>query len=216
MRLVKDLVYFDEENAHYIKFFNQDKWYSLKGLKVRFGLYKTPGKSTEDITHKLNNLGIITPELVEVEDYRVVTKEVPGISYGAYRQQYGKMSFHEELIDIFIKITKAGCIHVDPNMYNFLCDGERLIVIDLDSIFDLADVPLKFLPRQKHLYKLWFRSDQDYELVEKVAQVWPKRTLWQKCMDTLYSVRTIILGHTIAKRREEMDFLKHITPYFPK
>ncbi|MFI3272270.1 MAG: hypothetical protein R3Y11_09255 [Pseudomonadota bacterium] len=204
-------VYYDDEACTYIKCFTRPKWYTKKAIKIALGLYRTPGKHVEYISHKLQANGLLCPELVQVEDYRVVSKDLQDMpSLGEYRTLHGDDAFRAEQIDVFARMLNAHILHKDPHDGNFLCNGKDIFVIDVDA---LSDSRLKFLPRQLMLYRLWRSSKKNYDFIYQIALRWPKRTVWEQCMDCIYTIRTYAQYAFKEDKKGIYAFLKHINAY---
>ncbi len=204
-------LYYDKENSLYAKGFPEHKWYSRRGLKQFLGIAKTPGRNIEYITKKLESVGVACPELVEVQDYWVTFKECRNTqTLREYCQIHGDDALVTEQAEVFKKLLNVKLLHADPNNGNFLYDGEKLIIIDLDA---LHYSPWKFLPRQLLLYRLWRHRQKNDELVHQVAKAWPKRSFIHSIMDIIYTFRTYLKVYVLKKDKEELIFVQKIDKY---
>ncbi len=69
-------------------------------------------------------------------------------------------SYFDQLRDAMATLAQAGLVHGDLSAYNLLAAGERLVVIDLPQMVDLAGNPagFDFLQRDCANVCAWFRS----------------------------------------------------------
>lgn len=198
---------YDADNHLYKKTYTKDAWYTIKGMRVCLGLFKTPGRHVQHIDSILQKLSIPTAEIVTADDYEVVTREINAVTLLQYRKEHGPDAFREELLDIFVTTLHAGLVHRDPRMLNFLCDGKQLYAIDIESFFD---TPCKFLPKPKLLYFIWVNTNRDDDFCRRIAQAWPKRTGFYRGMDIIYDVRSFFLRLFHKGNKEEQAFIQRV------
>lgn len=204
-------IYYDDEVCNYVKVYAKHAWYTRRGIKRALGILLTPDKNMEYITQRLLQAGIHCPELVDIEDYKVTFKECKNTqTLREYRAVHGHNALRVEQIEIFAQLFKADLLHADPHDSNFLYDGEKIIVIDVDA---LVCSPWKFLPRQLVLYRIWRHSACDYDFADLVAQRWKDRTIFQRLVNNIYTLRTYLKVHLLKKKEKELIFLKHINKY---
>lgn len=203
-------VYYDDEACTYIKYFAQPKWYTKRAIKIALGIYKTPGQHTAYVSQKLREIGLHCPDLVSVEDYKIVSKELCMPSLAVYRGMHGHDAFRNEQRDIFIRLAQAHIIHKDPHDGNFLCDGKDIYIIDIDA---LSYSRVKFLPKQLSLYRIWMRNGKNDAFVHEIAAAWPKRNAWEKFMDFTFTVRIYLESSFKKDTQDKFAFLKHINAY---
>ena len=69
-------------------------------------------------------------------------------------------SYFEQLRDAMAELARNGLVHGDLSPYNILAAGERLVIIDLPQVVDLAGNPLgmDFLLRDCTNVCSWFRA----------------------------------------------------------
>ena len=70
------------------------------------------------------------------------------------------VGYYEQLRDALHTLAQAGFVHGDLSAYNLLAAGERLVVIDLPQVVDLAGnaAGMEFLLRDCTNICTWFRS----------------------------------------------------------
>ncbi len=198
------IMYYDTEQNIFIKEYTPHKWYSKRGIRTLLGIMKTPGRHVDQIYTILTSHGIPCPELVAADNYQVVTKSIVAYTVESYRKIYGEFLLRDELIELLLKLLHAGVVHRDANQRNFLFDGTTLFVIDLDG---LEASPFRFLPKQKLLYYIWESMDFDDDFCQRLMEGWPERTLLQKGMDAIYTIRSFFLRLMGKGKKEEQDFV---------
>lgn len=69
-------------------------------------------------------------------------------------------SYFDQLRDVLVTLVGTGLVHGDLSAYNVLAAGDRLVVIDLPQVVDLAGNPagMDFLMRDCANVCAWFRS----------------------------------------------------------
>ena len=69
-------------------------------------------------------------------------------------------SYFDQLREALALLAQVGLVHGDLSAYNLLAAGERLVIIDLPQMVDLAGNPagLDFLQRDCTNICTWFRS----------------------------------------------------------
>lgn len=69
-------------------------------------------------------------------------------------------SYFDQLRDVLVTLVGTGLVHGDLSAYNLLAAGDRLVVIDLPQVVDLAGNPagMDFLMRDCANVCTWFRS----------------------------------------------------------
>ena len=69
-------------------------------------------------------------------------------------------SYFEQLRDAMARLVQVGLVHGDMSAYNLLAAGDRLVIIDLPQMVDLAGNPagFDFLQRDCANICAWFRS----------------------------------------------------------
>ncbi|MFT3871310.1 MAG: RIO1 family regulatory kinase/ATPase [Nocardioides sp.] len=69
-------------------------------------------------------------------------------------------SYFDQLRDAMATLVEAGLVHADLSAYNLLAAGERLVMIDLPQVIDLAGNPAGFDLLQRDCTNVcdWFRS----------------------------------------------------------
>jgi RIO kinase 1 len=86
---------------------------------------------------------------------------------------------YRQVVEILISFARAGFAHGDLSAYNLLLAGDRVAVIDLPQIVDLAANPhaLDFLHRDVVNVCTWFArrgrdADPEEVFAEVIAQLW--------------------------------------------
>lgn len=135
MQIVSDqrrsLVYFDETNNHFIKIFKPK---FINKLKYFFRLRKYPGDNFFYIAEELQKLGIKTVEIVNFSHYKVVTKNIAGISLNKYLESN---SNNEQILQKYVHLIstllKNNIYSGDLSYDNFFVKDNEIIVIDLED-----------------------------------------------------------------------------------
>ncbi|WP_240644088.1 serine protein kinase RIO [Antribacter gilvus] len=88
-------------------------------------------------------------------------------------------SYWEQLVDGMSVLARLGYAHGDLSPYNVLAHGERLVIIDLPQVVDLAANPFasEFLLRDCRTMCTWFTArgldhDPDALFADLLAQAW--------------------------------------------
>jgi len=121
------------------------EWDALKRL-WQLGLpvpYPVQIAGTEILMEWITHEGQTAPRLAQ-------TRPEPGLL----------ASYFEQLREALATMTQEGVVHGDLSAYNILAAGERLVIIDLPQIVDLAGNPqgMDFLLRDCTNICGWFRS----------------------------------------------------------
>lgn len=135
MQIVSDqrrsLVYFDETNNHFIKIFKPK---FINKLKYFFRLRKYPGDNFFYIAKELQKLEIKTVEIVNFSHYKVVTKNIDGISLSKYLESN---SNNEQILQKYVHLIstllKNNIYSGDLSYDNFFVKDNEIIVIDLED-----------------------------------------------------------------------------------
>lgn len=204
---IDSIVYYDEARDLYIKQYTAYPWYTKKGIRTLLGIIRTPGQHALHMHKMLNRIGIACAEIVDVSDYEVVTKSIYATGLDVYRKSHGKDALRADFLALLATLLKAGIVHRDCHENNFLYDGEKIYLIDVDA---LDDSPLRFLPKQKLLYYMWRSLGRDYAFCKDIMAEWPERSLLRKIMDTIYTVRSFFLRLLGKGNKEEQDFVKNM------
>lgn len=204
---VDSVVYYDEVRDVYIKQYSAYPWYTKKGIRILLGIMRKPGQHAIHMYKTLNTIGIPCADIVDASDYEVTTKALNAKSLNVYRRIHGKKLLRAELLDILAKLLKVGIVHRDCNENNFLYDGEKLYVIDIES---LDDSHIRFLTKQKILYYMWRSLGRDDAFCKDLMAVWPERSLLHKAMDAIYTIRSFFNRLMGKGNKEEQDFVKRM------
>lgn len=204
---VDSIVYYDELHDLYVKQYTAYPWYSKKGIRMLLGIMRTPGQHALHMHKVLKSNGIACADIVDASDYQVVTKAIDAIGLNAYRDAHGRELLRAELLDLLARLLKIGIVHRDCHENNFLYDGEKLYIIDLEA---LDDSPLRFLPKQKLLYYMWRGLLRDDAFCKEIMAIWPERSIPRKIMDAIYTARSFFLRLLGKGNKEEQDFIKRM------
>lgn len=130
----KDEIYYDEVNKTYTKIINPRL---NKKIKYFFKLRKYPGENVKYISELFLQNGIKTFEVVEVNKYKTVTKEVVGKTLAEELENTNDSEKIKRLIDKYVdivtKIINLGVYFGDFNFGNFIVHNKELYVIDLED-----------------------------------------------------------------------------------
>lgn len=139
MQIVSDqrrsLVYFDETNNHFIKIFKPK---FINKLKYFFRLRKYPGDNFFYIAKELQKLGVKTVEIVNFSHYKVVNKNIDGISLNKYLESNSNSNSNNEQIlqkyvHLIFTLLKNNIYSGDLSYDNFFVKDNEIIVIDLED-----------------------------------------------------------------------------------
>lgn len=114
---------------------------------------------------RLWSAGVPVPYPVQVDGTELLMELVTVEGYPAPRLAATRpdpallASYYDQLRDAVLTLARDGVAHGDLSPYNVLAAGERLVLIDLPQVVDLAANPagLDFLLRDCHNVCEWFR-----------------------------------------------------------
>jgi len=160
---------------------------SAYGRTLRAGAWAS---AEFDALCRLHEAGAAVPYPVQVDDTEILmefigTQSDDGAWTAAPRLAQARPSrdlladWYEQLRVVMGTIARLGWAHGDLSPYNTLAHGERLVVIDVPQVVDLASSPfaVDFLHRDCVNMCTWFRSrglevDADELFAEVFAQAW--------------------------------------------
>lgn len=131
------------------------------------------------------NAGIPVPYPVQVNDTEILMQFIGQGQVAAPRlAQSGRKGpaiadAYDQVVGILEGFARIGYVHGDLSPYNLLDDGNRIFVIDLPQIIDVAVNPLglDFLHRDVVNVITWFNrrgldADPEALFTDLVAQMW--------------------------------------------
>ena len=115
---------------------------------------------------RLWSLGLPVPYPVQIDGTEILMEFVTVDGDAAPRLAQTRpdgdllASYFEQLRDAMAELARNGLVHGDLSPYNILAAGERLVIIDLPQVVDLAGNPLgmDFLLRDCTNVCSWFRA----------------------------------------------------------
>jgi RIO kinase 1 len=115
---------------------------------------------------RLWSLGLPVPYPVQIDGTEILLEFVTVDGDAAPRLAQTRpdgdllASYFEQLRDAMAELARNGLVHGDLSPYNILAAGERLVIIDLPQVVDLAGNPLgmDFLLRDCTNVCSWFRA----------------------------------------------------------
>jgi RIO kinase 1 len=115
---------------------------------------------------RLWELGVPVPYPVQIDGTEILMEWITHDGETAPRLAQLRPSrellehYYEQLVDVVTTLARIGVAHGDLSPYNILAAGERLVVIDLPQVVDLAGNPqgLDFLLRDCTNICTWFRA----------------------------------------------------------
>ena len=115
---------------------------------------------------RLWSLGLPVPYPVQIDGTEILMEFVTVDGDAAPRLAQTRpdgdllASYFEQLRDAMAELARNGLVHGDLSPYNILATGERLVIIDLPQVVDLAGNPLgmDFLLRDCTNVCSWFRA----------------------------------------------------------
>jgi RIO kinase 1 len=119
-----------------------------------------------DALKRLWQLGLPVPYPVQIDGTEILMEWITHEGQTAPRLAQTRpepgllASYFEQLREALATMTQEGVVHGDLSAYNILAAGERLVIIDLPQIVDLAGNPqgMDFLLRDCTNICGWFRS----------------------------------------------------------
>ncbi|HIY65547.1 MAG TPA: serine/threonine protein kinase [Candidatus Agrococcus pullicola] len=129
--------------------------------------------------------GVPVPYPVQVNDTEVLMEFIGTGRVAAPRLAQSRRKgaalrdAYEQVVDILEGFARMGYVHGDLSAYNLLDDGERIVVIDLPQVIDVAANPLGFDFLQRDVVNIaeWFTRrglevDQEALFSDVMAQLW--------------------------------------------
>lgn len=177
----KRSVYYDKSAGQYTKYFTPK--FELK-LKYWLRLRKYPGLNFAYIARKLQALGLNTPQIIEAEKYKVVTREIAAPTLREYLQNSNDPNVYEQFVEVVARILNAGISFFDFNQGNFLYKDGQFYVIDLEGYTDSV-----FISRGKAgvLYRI--EKDLGAPFRKEIERRWVNETLAQKVSGVFQKLR---------------------------
>jgi RIO kinase 1 len=116
-------------------------------------------------------LGLPVPYPVQIDGTEILMEWISVVDDASVRQTAPRLaqtrpslellwSWFEQLTEALATMVQSGVVHGDLSAYNILAQGDRLVVIDLPQIVDLAANPnaMDFLLRDCTNVCTWFRA----------------------------------------------------------
>lgn len=154
-------VLYNSKSKTYIKcFYPKFK----KKIKLFFRIGKYPGYNFKYISEKLNSIGVKTVEVIEYGKYKVITKELDGVSLKEALENSNKEKskiYLEKYIELIKKLFENKIYFADYNSNNFYIFNDEIYALDLEdyrkdglfifqkkNMLDKMEEKIKTLPKE--------------------------------------------------------------------